>query len=486
MDRNDSPLLKQSAVVGQTSQGYEIRSVPVHLDRHRVVFEVSDPQGALRLSEVLSDFKLICRDQTLYSGRAVITNLLNAGLGVLCEASLEDAWFDSSLAGPVVETSQFGASFSQFLGEWQKLYAVLPEYKIVIADLQSFLMDLRLWLEQIEVGIRSSPSARRHELEEEAMEKLAPSTSPAIAALFERYEAVARKLEAHQVPAHQAFGRRYLHPLLLVSPFVYRTFRKPLGYAGDYEMVSMMMRSPYEGSSLFAKTINAYALALPPIVAHRNRLAYLRQKLGEEARRTHLAGRPARLLSVGCGPACELQLFLAEDDCSDRVEATLLDFNQETLDYAAGALGKCRETHHRSTVIRTVKQSVQQILRQAARPGQGRGVDQFDFIYCAGLFDYLPDALCKSLISHYYRLLAPGGLLVATNVDDHPSRNEMECFLEWHLIYRDSRQMATLAPEGAAPENVHLLCEPAGVNLFLEARKPACEPRQPSHRSGSA
>jgi len=191
-------------------------------------------------------------------------------------------------------------------------------------------------------------------------------------------------------------------------------------------------------------------------------------------------------LSVGCGPACELQLFLAKDEFSDRAEVSLLDFNQETLDYASGALGACKQKHDRSTVIRTVKQSVQQILRQAARPGQGRGTDQFDFIYCAGLFDYLPDALCKSLMTHYYRLLAPGGLLLATNVDDHPSRNEMECFLEWHLIYRDSGKMRTLAPEGSTPENTALWCEPAGVNLFLEARKPLCEPRPSSHHPGSA
>ncbi len=43
------------------------------------------------------------------------------------------------------------------------------------------------------------------------------------------------------VPVHQAFGKRHLHPLILGSPFVYRTLQKPLGYAGDYEMVNMMM-----------------------------------------------------------------------------------------------------------------------------------------------------------------------------------------------------------------------------------------------------
>ena len=77
------------------------------------------------------------------------------------------------------------------------------------------------------------------------------------------------------MPAHQAFGRRQLHPLILASPFVYRTLQKPLGHAGDYEMVNMIMRDPYEGASLFAKAFNVCALSRPPIVAHRNRLQYL-------------------------------------------------------------------------------------------------------------------------------------------------------------------------------------------------------------------
>jgi extracellular factor (EF) 3-hydroxypalmitic acid methyl ester biosynthesis protein len=59
---------------------------------------------------------------------------------------------------------------------------------------------------------------------------------------------------------HRIFGRRQLHPMLLCSPFLYRTFAKPLGYAGDYEMINMIMRDPLEGGSLYAKIINLWFL----------------------------------------------------------------------------------------------------------------------------------------------------------------------------------------------------------------------------------
>src|SRR5436309_7141006 len=127
--------------------------------------------------------------------------------------------------------------------------------------------------------------------------------------------------------------QRQLHPLVLCAPFVYRTYSKPLGYAGDYEMVNMITRNPCEGGSLFAKLVNAWFLAQPPAQAHRHRLDYLVQKLTEETARVSAEGRLARIFNLGCGPAVEVQRFLESKDFSDRASFTLLDFNEETLQH---------------------------------------------------------------------------------------------------------------------------------------------------------
>ena len=55
----------------------------------------------------------------------------------------------------------------------------------------------------------------------------------------------------------------------MASPFMHRIFAKPLGYAGDYEMVNMILRDPCEGSSLFAKLLNVFILSQVPAVADR-------------------------------------------------------------------------------------------------------------------------------------------------------------------------------------------------------------------------
>jgi extracellular factor (EF) 3-hydroxypalmitic acid methyl ester biosynthesis protein len=73
-----------------------------------------------------------------------------------------------------------------------------------------------------------------------------------------------------------------------------------------------------------------------------------------------------------------------------------------------------------------------------------------------------------------YGWVAPGGLLVTTNVDgSNPSRHTMEYVLEWHLIYRRAREFAGLLPEMAPPGSYAVKSDPTGVNIYLEVRKPA-------------
>jgi extracellular factor (EF) 3-hydroxypalmitic acid methyl ester biosynthesis protein len=295
---------------------------------------------------------------------------------------------------------------------------------------------------------------------------------PAINNLFERFEVVAQRIEPDMQPAHRAFGKRQLHPLLLCSPFVYRTFQKPLGYAGDYEMVNMMFRDPCEGSTLFAKMVNTYALQLPPIVAHRNRIVYLKERLLQETRRVAGQHRAMKVFNLGCGPAHEIQQFLAETPLSNEAQFSLADFNDETLAHTQGVLSDLKTRHGRRTPIQLSKKSVHHMLKQGDRRIQVPKAEQYDLVYCAGLFDYLSDKVCRKLMDIFYDLLAPGGLLIATNVDNHSSRNEMEYFLEWNLIHRNTAQMTSLTPGQAAPDQALFQRDPAGINIFMEVRKP--------------
>jgi extracellular factor (EF) 3-hydroxypalmitic acid methyl ester biosynthesis protein len=420
------------------------------------------------MSEVLSDFRILMQGQPIYSGRAIVTNLMGLGSVLVCEAALDEACLDLAINSPVNDGARVRNGFEKFMAEWGRNYKIRSDFKVAMADLQTFFLDLRLWMEQMELAVRSQPSGDRLAREREVLEQVRGPVLPAIAPLLERFEDIARTVEPDLKPAYRAYMQRQIHPLVMCSPFVFRTYAKPLGYAGDYEMVNMMLGDPFEGASMFAKLVNGIFLMTPPVVAHQNRIVYLKEKLAAEARRKAVHGEPLRVFNIGCGPAKEIQEFLAEEDLSSRVQFTLLDFNQETLDYTSRILGDLRSRHARETQIQMVRKSVHQILKEAGKPSSAR----YDLVYCAGLFDYLSDPVCRRLLSYLYDILAPGGLSLATNVSDaNPSVGWMEYVVDWHLFYRNTDQFAALRPE-ADREPMPVQAIGSGVNIAIESRKP--------------
>ncbi len=468
----EAPAIKEITVVGRTASGMDIRAAVTRVARHFVVFEIYAANCLLRTSEVLEEFKIVSNNEAIYSGRGVVSNLVNMGAVILCEVALKDGWIDvrSVLPG---EGNQLRAEFDEFVRHWQKNYKVLPEFKLVVADMQSLLTDLRLWLEQVELGIMAQPADRRQEVEYGVISELQKPVLPMLETQFERFEEACRRIEPDLQPAHRAYVQRQLHPLLLSSPFFLRTFQKPLGYAGDYEMVNMIVRDPREGDSLFAKLVNLWFLAQPPAEAHRNRIQYLADRLSETTARAMNEGRKARVLSLGCGPAGEVQKFLRDRHFSSEAEFTLLDFNEETLNHTRSVLDKIKRSQGRTTTLHLVKKSVIQILKETGGKRAATAAGSYDFVYCAGLFDYFSDAFCHRLTNILYDWVKPGGLLATTNVDkSNPRRPTMEYIMEWNLIYRSGAELAALKPDAAPVENCKVQADLTGVNVYFEARKP--------------
>jgi extracellular factor (EF) 3-hydroxypalmitic acid methyl ester biosynthesis protein len=468
----DTSASGESLAVFRTSQGVEVRATVLHLNRYAASFEVYSPETVIRVSELLEEFKILIGERVVYAGRAVVRDAVHAGAVTIYSAALDDISFDDEFFTSLGQPGQLRQRFVSFVNEWQKVCKVLPEFKVAVADIQTFLMELRLWMEQVELGIRSSPRLDRAQMERAVIDELSPQINPVIDDLFEKFENIAVGLGPEVSPMHRSYIQRHLHPIVLCAPFAHRSYSKPLGYAGDYEMVNMMLRDPQEGGSLFAKVFNVWLLHQGSAAAHRNRINLLKQRLTEETATAARAGRQANVLNLGCGPAWEVQEFLAQSELSNSAQFTLLDFNEETLEHAGQALRHRQQQFQRSATIKMVKRSVQQLLKDLARgDGLSRGT-QFDLIYCAGLFDYLPDRTCKRLMTLFYQSLAPGGLVLATNVSpSSPNRGSLELILDWHLIYRNAAQVAALRPDGAPEEAVRVESDQTGLNVFLEARK---------------
>ena len=468
--------LKESQVMFQTHEGAELQGVPIRLARHHVVFELYNPGTAPRLSEAINEFVIILQTKKVYSGRAVITHVVDAGSKMVCEATLDQArWVDISTDLIVKGDDQLVEEFNKFVKKWQTLYRVLPEFKEAVTDIEMFLTSLRIWLEQVELGINSLPEYKRAPLTQTIIKKISPQIIPLINGLFERFELIAKKLNAETYPAHRHYIQRHLHPIVLCAPFAHRAYQKPLGYAGDYEMVNMMARNPQEGASLFAKIFNVWLVQQGSAAAHRNRLTYLTKCIEMETLRAGRKGKKARVFNFACGPAIEVQQFLDYSPLSDQVEFTLVDFDSETLAHTQRAINSIKDRFGWQTSVQFQKKSVLQLIKEGHKPVAtgGKAAGEYDFIYCAGLFDYLTDHACKQLVKIFYRWLAPGGLLVVTNVTPLTSnQGSLELILDWHLIYRTAAQLKQVCSDIIPEDEVRIKSDKTGINIFLEARKP--------------
>jgi extracellular factor (EF) 3-hydroxypalmitic acid methyl ester biosynthesis protein len=471
----DEAGLKESRVVCENSQGLQIVGTVVQLGRHELIFEVYSPVAVIQTSEALRKFKVHLGNYIAYAGRAVVKSIVLTGAKAVCLAVLDDAW-QMQFSNADLQPGRIQGLFKEHLREWQKLYLIRPEYKVHLADMESFFTELRQWLDQVELGIRSAQSNNTQQIENDAAQELGASVLPAFDALFQKLEGLAEAVQLADRPVHRTYLQRHLHPLLLCAPFVHRTFTKPLGYAGDYEMVNMIARNQPEGASLYAKVVNFCFVRQMPAAAHRNRLKHLTQRLVEETARVAGQGRTARIFSLACGPAVEVQDFIRERELSNRAEFTLLDFNDETLEHAAASFAALKGKLSRRTPVQFVKRSVHHLLKESVRSRSRPAIEPYDFVYCAGLFDYLTDAVCQRLVTLLYDWVSPGGLLLVTNVDAtlndlRSFRNSMDFLLDWNLIYRRSSQVSALVHDSIDAE-CSVKSDDTGVNLFLELRKP--------------
>ncbi len=462
------PANKEASVAFTSAGGAAMHGSLGRMTRHSATFEIYSPNTVLNTSEALTDFSIHFHGQVIYFGRAAIRSIVDAGAKVVCEVTLDEAqWSKVDVQSIARRDGRIAGEFKEFLREWQKFYLVSPEFKVVVADMQIFLYDLQLWLDKVGARIELQPESQRDELTRKFLTDLCEPVMPAFAALFEKFEKLASATEPGSRLSYNLYAKRILHPLVLCSPFMHRTYTKPLGYAGDYEMVRMMTLDPFQGNSLYAKILNAFFLNTPPVVAHRNRIDTLVKYLQVETLRTK--GQRAKVFNLGCGPAAEIQRFLRDSNWSSLTDFTLLDFNDETVAFADRTLSHIRDENHRQTRLNVVKKSVVQLLKDSAKFKRG----SYDLVYCAGLFDYLPDMVCTRLLEVFYELAAPGGLVLVSNVDaSNPSRGWMECMVEWFLIYRDTGKMHEIIPAGIGPDAVHVFSEPSSVNIFAEIRKP--------------
>ncbi len=455
-----------SLVAFTNTSGLKGRGTLIHISRSLAVFEVYNPYSLIQMSEVLQEISVMRGERIIYRGRGVVTSIVSTGLMVIVSVTLIDSWSNLNHLEPGQALSD---EFEKFIREWQGGLNIADGYQLAVNKFSNFLAETSRWIEEAETAIVGDINAHPEKASRfrESIEKV---VTVKLAELLYLFQDEAAKVPEEDSMIYKAFARREIHPYLLCAPFVWRTFYKPLGYAGDYEMVNMLLQeSPVTGTTTYARIFHELTSSVAACVAHRNRVTIIERLLGEEAERVTDEQRIFTALTVACGPAVEIQRFIRNNPLSNQCALHLMDFNEETLEYTKRRTAEAMEVSGHKPTLKFIQKSIDDLLKDIHLESEGF-LPSYDMIYCAGLFDYFPDNVCRNLLELYYKWVRPGGLLVTTNV--HPNNPEqylMEHLLEWYLIYRDEAQLLALAPKGSEGE---VFADDTGVNVFLTVRKP--------------
>ncbi len=247
------------------------------------------------------------------------------------------------------------------------------------------------------------------------------------------------------------------------SPFLDRCLSKPLGYAGDFQMMNYIYDNDvFEARSNMGKLLNYLSFISPSSNAVKNRSKIIQGLLLQRI----IGQGEIAVASIACGPAREVAgtiKLLSHISNQARINWTLLDQDSQALDYA-----RSHTPSHPNIVTNWVKGSVVDIIRKSIT------LDPQDIIYSLGLFDYLNDRVATLLLKRLYAALKPGGALLIGNFSyRHPDFSLLESLTEWHLIFRTEEDLLRLGKEAARDGTHFVMAEPEGLNYILVITKPA-------------
>jgi extracellular factor (EF) 3-hydroxypalmitic acid methyl ester biosynthesis protein len=432
-----------------------------------LVFAPAEAPQMILVGDRLEELRLECVGGAVTAGTAMVRRIGERGGRVVLGVELESQTLD---LGDLVRRGtrrSFAERWAVIENDAQQT-TISTEFKAWVTDLRVYLEATQRFLDGEEAALAAWDRYSR----ELALEEFLAVASAKVVA---RMDAAARDLGplvGHLTDAehqgYRGFLRAQLGELLGQSPFMRRAQEKPLGYAGDYEMMNMLYREHAEGPSLFARALNVYATGESAARANINRIRYLDGRI-RAAVDAAPAGTRVRVASIGCGPAREvLEVLTAAPELGARLDVALIDQEERSIAYCERTLGPLAA--RTGARLRFIRESVRRLLTTR---GLGRALGERELVYSAGLFDYLNDRTFGALLKSLYDVLVPGGLLAVGNVArDNPSRWAMEYFGDWFLIHRAREDLEVLgAALVPAPAGVAVESEPLGVNLFLVVRR---------------
>ena len=351
--------------------------------------------------------------------------------------------------------------------------ALVPEgYRVVIEEAVHFVQYHRAILDEAEQRYRDAGVG------EEAISRMGERALDAIRGPWNEIRARAAQasipLIGDRGARHVAklYTERMLTGLLLDGPVIERSYRKPLGYAGDFKTMAYIYNNRLEGPNVFGRVFHKLAVEEPLAAGVRTRKDLMYDLTVAEYERVRASSptRRVQITNLGCGLAREVAEFVATKPDGPAIHWTLIDQEEEALSLAHSDVYREIAEANAPATLRCLYLSFGQML---ADPVSSLVEKDQDFSYAVGIFDYLPKPKAMELISAMWAGIAPGGLLAIGNASQPNTHFWFgEFVLDWSLLFRTREDMIALAEAAPDATDIRVVKEPSNAYHFLLLRKP--------------
>lgn len=394
----------------------------------------------------------VCRTETTVFGAKVAFNFLN-----------NHVEFDTLLNRNA--QAQIARRSSLLNGETAQL--VSRDYRAFCSDVLNVLRSYRAVLD--ENAILASQFGRTFDADS-AYEACAEPLLKHWRTLWRTGNDHAREIE-HKREAFEAtkeFTEIVLTPELRLGAIWDRSYAKPFGYPGDFGVMNQVYDWERRGEDVYHMLMHRLGLEVAECI--KTRMEVVQGVIAKVVREKGV-DRTARIMSLGSGPAREVELFLASPHSGHgRAEFTLIDQEQAALRYAFEKTYPHVVRLKEHARVRCLNMSFTEILKSSE---SFDAVPPQDLVYSVGLLDYLVDRRAMRLTHSLYNTLGRGGLLIIGNMNDTSLSNlwPMEFITDWTLHYRSDAEMLAWTKD-LQPAEAWTETDPTGRVRLLFVRKP--------------
>lgn len=445
--------------------------------RTGVSFFLEDGSLLLHIGDIIPNLRFMSNSEVVHASGSTVIHIQDEdqdGKAISCiGCSYNDSPMDVYSIMKVDKITKLQNDFLDFVQTMSIEENLDPEFVNLTSHLHYILGGFQERLSKELEAIRQEEEGMQGALLETLRELAFDALFDELSRYYDHFTSIiSRFTDSKQHFIHREFFQKRLHSCLLKSRLFNRSITKPLGYAGDYEMMNIIYRNTYEGEDLFSQVMNKVDCEGTAARAVRNRRTYLCRKMVNLVS-GNASQSDLKIMSVACGPAHEFVDMLRGFEGKPfpfSIRFVAMDQDMMALEDARDRINPMvKGSPHIS-----VHFEHDNIKRLIVEKGNHRDLyGGLDLIYSAGLFDYLSDRASNRLIHKLYSFLKPGGLLIIGNFGLYnPQRFVMEYGAEWFLIHRGEYEFRMLAEDLPGLPELSVEKEPEGVNLFLNIRKP--------------